>query len=241
MDIKKIKTPEDVAKIISEITEMMMQNFRREQMQKVQNYKELNKLAKKGQILFTGSSLMEQFPICEFCQVLEMEKKVYNRGISGTTTEDFLREIDTVLLELEPSAVFLNIGTNDMNRQPHGDKWMDVLLGNYEKILGIIQKHLPETKVYVMAYYPVNDAYVEENLAAKSMLEVRTNENLNLVNHELERLAEKYGYCYVNANKGLADQDGKLKQQYTVEGVHMYAEAYRIVFENLKKYLLEEV
>lgn len=239
MDISDIKTPEDVEKFVSQLSEMMMQNFKREQMQKIENYKVLNAAAKKGQILFTGSSLMEQFPICELCQSLEMSKKVYNRGIGGTTTEDFLREINTVLLDLEPSVVYLNIGTNDMSRTPHGEKWMDRLLGNYEKILKIIQTSLPDTQVYVMAYYPVNDAYVEENPMAKSMLEVRTNENIALVNQKLEELAEKYGYYFLNANKGLTDEDGKLKLPYTMEGVHMYAEAYRIVFENIKGYLLE--
>ena len=31
----------------------------------IENYRRLNKIAVKGQILFTGSSLMEQFPITE--------------------------------------------------------------------------------------------------------------------------------------------------------------------------------
>lgn len=240
MDISNIKTPKDVEKFVAQISEMMMQNFKREQMLKIENFKVLNTAAKKGQILFTGSSLMEQFPICELCQSIEINKKIYNRGIGGTTTADFLREINTVLLDLEPSVVFLNIGTNDMNKQPHGDKWMDVLLDNYEKILKSIRDALPDTKVYVMAYYPVNDAYVDENPVAKSMLEVRTNENLNLINRKLEELAEKYEYRFINANYGLTNENGKLKLEYTVEGVHMYAKAYKIVFENIKEYLLEE-
>lgn len=241
MVISEIKTPEDIKEFLEEIGETMMQNLKREQTQKVENYKVLNAVAEKGQILFTGSSLMEQFPICELCQSLGLEKKVYNRGIGGTTTEDFLREIDTVLLELEPSKVFINIGTNDMNRQYHGEQWMEVLLKNYEKILRIIKEHLQDTEVYVMAYYPVNDAYAEENPAVKGMLEVRTKENLDIVNHKLEELAKRFGYHFLDANKNLTDNEGKLKLEYTVEGVHMYAKAYQIVFDNLKEYLLEEV
>ena len=31
--------------------------------------------------------------------------------------------------------------------------------------------------------------------------------------------------------------NGNLKEEYTIEGVHMYANAYRCVLENLKQYL----
>ncbi len=92
----------------------MQERMKKEQADKVKNYRILNAYAKKGGILFTGSSLMEQFPICELAMDAGITLPVYNRGIGGTTTDDFLREIDTVLLNLEPSRVFLNIGTNDM-------------------------------------------------------------------------------------------------------------------------------
>ena len=210
-----------------------------EKKQKVENYKELNKSAVKGQILFTGSSLMEQFPICELCQSLQMTKKVYNRGISGTTTEDFLREIDTVLLDLEPSEVFINIGTNDMNRELYGNLWLVKLIENYRTILEALKKKLPDTKVYIMAYYPVNDAYEKADSRLENMLQVRTNANLKIVNEKLKDMAEMFGCLYIDVNKNLTDEEEKLKLEYTIEGIHMNAKGYRIVFENLKEYLQE--
>ena len=237
MNFSEIKTPEDVRAFMENISKQMMEGFRREQLQKGENYKTLNKVAVKGQILFTGSSLMEQFPVCELAQTIKLDKKVYNRGIGGTTTEDFIREIDTVLLDLEPSKVFINIGTNDMSKEPYGDRWMEQLLKNYGKILKILKERLPYTEVFLMAYYPVNDAYVNENPTAASMLEVRTMDNINKINGEIEKLTGDFGYQYINVNEGLLGADGKLKLEYTIEGVHMYAAAYEVVFENLKKYL----
>ena len=38
-------------------------------------------------------------------------------------------------------------------------------------------------------------------------------------------------------NKLYIDVNGNLKEEYTIEGVHMYANAYRCVLENLKQYL----
>ena len=39
---------------------------RREKQQKLERFRRLNRYVRKGQIVFAGSSLMEQFPIYEF-------------------------------------------------------------------------------------------------------------------------------------------------------------------------------
>ena len=85
----------------------------------------------------------------------QMPSPLY-RGIGGYTTDDFLTNIDTVLFDLEPSKIFINIGTNDMNIREDGEDWNAHLLTNYETILKQIKERLPETEVYMMAYYPVN-------------------------------------------------------------------------------------
>ena len=51
-------------------------------------------------------------------------------------------------------------------------------------------------------------------------------------------LAEKYNCRYIDVNRGLCDENGEQKEEYAIDGVHMYANAYRIVFENLKPFLL---
>ena len=47
----------------------------------------------------------------------------------------------------------------------------------------------------------------------------------------------KYGYRYIDCNAGLADENGEQKAEFSIDGVHMYADAYEIVFQNLKQYL----
>ena len=207
--------------------------FRKEQRRKVRNYRELNKIAQKGQILFTGSSLMEHFPIAEYCLSIGRTEIVYNRGISGTTTDQFLEEIDTVLLDLEPSKVFINIGTNDINARDDGEYWQNHLLKNYEEILRRLKQHLPETEVYMMAYYPVNEAI----LYADREIGTRTNAALTDTNVKLEMLAQKYGFNFIDVNDGIKDERGNLREDITVEGMHIYAGGYASIFEALKQYL----
>ena len=211
--------------------------MRKEQQDKVKNYRILNRCARKGATLFTGSSLMEQFPICELARSAGVEQIIYNRGIGGTTTDDFLREIDTVLLDLEPSKVFLNIGTNDMTDRVYGEGWMDHLESNYDKILSIARERLPDAEIYCMAYYPTNLHLPGQDEWAWGMLKDRTKENIAKCNSRVKALAEKHGCRYIDVNQGLADENGEQKTEFAIDGVHMYANAYQIVFENLKPYL----
>ena len=90
---------------------------------KLKNYQYLNEVAIKGETLFTGSSLMELFPICEIARSRSIDDIIYNRGISGLNTDEFLQHIHPLLLDLQPSKVFINIGTNDMTEEPYGDQW----------------------------------------------------------------------------------------------------------------------
>ncbi|MCC8101026.1 MAG: GDSL-type esterase/lipase family protein [Clostridiales bacterium] len=218
-----------------EIMQGMMKN---EQNQKVDRYRILNILAKKGQILFTGSSLMEQFPIQELLMDLGSDLVIYNRGIGGYTSDDMLAHMEEQVFGTEPSVIFINIGTNDLgdNSQPF-EVQLAKMLQNYEEILRQIRERLPQTRVYMMAYYPVNETdKVAEGWGADLFVN-RNNRNLPVANAAVKALAEKTGNEYIDVNEGLTDERGMLKVEYTIEGVHMYANGYRVVLDNMKKYL----
>ena len=240
MDLTKLNAEqrELLEEIKKQTGSMMMERARAEKERKVRNYKILNRAAKKGAVLFTGSSLMEQFPVCEMARSKGIDAVIYNRGIGGTTTDDFLREIDTVLLDLAPAKVFINIGTNDMTDRIYGEGWMDHLEANYEKILKTAKERLPETEIFCMAYYPTNHHLPGQNEWTRGMLKDRTRENIAECNRRVKKLAEKYGYRYIDVNAGLTDERGEQKDEFSVDGVHMYADAYEIVFENLRQYLV---
>ena len=213
--------------------------FAKEQKEKIDKYRILNETVIKGQILFTGSSLMEQFPINELLMTEKMDYIIYNRGVGGFTTDDMLENMDVQVFGTEPSKIFINIGTNDIsNPSISFEEALTHTMTNYEKILVQIKEKLPETQVYMMAYYPVKeDAPLPEGEWGRTMFKNRNNTNIPIANEEVKKLADKFGYTYIDVNNGLTDANGNLKEEYTIEGVHMYANAYRRVLENLKKYL----
>lgn len=203
---------------------------------KVTNYAHMNRFAQKGQILFAGSSLCEFFPVAEIARHFDFEKTIYNRGVGGFTTAEMLEAIDECVLQLQPCTLFINIGTNDLSREsaPYAG-----MLANYRRILGIIREKLPNTRIYVMSYYPVN---LEHDFgmppeAKQGLFGVRTNVAIAEANAAVEKLAGEMGCCYIDVNDGLTDENGSLRADYAIEGMHMWATAYVQVFKNMLPYL----
>lgn len=217
-----------------QMMEVFMERMKQEKMRKLNNYRQQNAYIQKGKTLFTGSSLMENFPITEYC-LNEGLPVAYNRGIGGYTTDEFLESIDAMLLDPQPAKLFINIGTNDLRALPNGEDWFSHLSANYRRICEIIREKLPDTVVYMMAYYPVNTAALAAQGYPGPM--VRTNENIARANRMVEGLTAEYGFHYIDVNDGLKDEKGELKAEHTQDGVHFDAAAYRTVFDRLRQYL----
>ena len=217
-----------------QIMQDMMKHFQQEKEMKRARYRQQNAYIRKGQTLFTGSSLMEQFPITEYC-LNEGLPIAYNRGIGGYTTDEFLAAIDDVLLDVQPAKLFINIGTNDIRSMPEGEDWFSHLSANYRAICEIIRDRLPKTTVYMMAYYPVNLEALQARAGQGPI--VRTNENVAKANEMVSVLAAEFGFHYIDVNDGLKDETGGLKAEYTRDGIHFDSAAYRTVFDRLKQYL----
>ncbi len=215
--------------------EVMRKNMKREREDRLSRIRVLNRNVKKGEILFTGSSLMEQFPINELLMTNGMSQVIYNRGVGGFTTDDMLAHMEEMVFATEPSRIFINIGTNDISRP---DYTLEKLLEKYEKIILQIRERLPEAEITLMAYYPVNETdKVPEGELGKRLFRTRTNENIRIANEGVEKLAQKLGCRYLDANAGLTDERGKLRKEFTIEGIHMYANGYQVVLDNMKPYL----
>lgn len=218
--------------LIGQVINGWMEN---EKQGKVQRYRRQNAFAKKGQIVFAGSSLMEQFPIYEFLLDFDLPYIIYNRGIGGYTTAEMLKVMDVCIYDLAPKAIFLNIGTNDLNGP---DYVQEDLMSRMEEILKGIRAHLPDVRLYLMAFYPVNPE-VETNPFTKEVFRFRTNERIRSANDGICALAEAYGAVYLDLNKGIQDVNGNLNAEYTVEGMHMYANGYKAVLDQLLPVLQE--
>ena len=213
---------------------MTIEEFYREKEQadkadKIRRYRILNRYVRKGQIVFAGSSLMEQFPVYGFLMDDQLPLTIYNRGIGGFTSAEMLDALEECVFQLEPAHLFLNIGTNDLNGPAYRQ---ETLLQNYEALLQKILQRLPSVQLYLLAYYPVNPE-AASNPYMRQVFRYRTNERIHAASRGVEDLARRYHARFLDLNEGITDALGNLKAEFTVEGMHMYANGYRQVFAAL--------
>jgi lysophospholipase L1-like esterase len=225
-----------------DIMEVFEQQRQRERQVKLNRFKQLNQHALPGQILFAGSSLAEQFPVDELKMKLNPIPVIYNRGIGGDTMSDLEADLDTLIIELKPRVLFINIGSNDLNLSTYNE---NELVSRYKKMLLRIIEKLPQIKIYVLSYYPVNPQAAKDIPAeyAAGMFSTRNNKNINSINKKLQLMAEKLSkevaavVAYIDVNTCLLDGNGQLDPELTVEGIHLWPEAYVRVLDVLKAYL----
>lgn len=203
---------------------------------KIMRYREENKTVRYGQTVFTGSSLMEMFPINKLLKEHGDNSIIYNRGIGGFVSRELLEAIDVCATDLRPSKIFINIGTNDLS-----DSSIPVseLMENYDRIISEIEARLSDTTVYLMAYYPVNPEAADDSM--KECLKIRNNEKIRLASAEVKELALKHGQRFIDINKNLMDGQGRLKKEYTIEGLHINEDGYRAVYDDIMAYVKETV
>lgn len=203
----------------------------------LKSYDKANLSAKKGQTLFVGSSLMEIFPIEKWEEAGEVtfSHYIYNRAVRATTISFLLEHIESQIFNLEPSKIFINIGTNDIGFEIPEEEF----LNNYDQILSQIESKLPQTQVYVMRYYPVNTVDFGQDSDEKTLFETRSNKKFQKASDKIKKLADNHHFHFIDVNDGLSDENGNLKKKLTFDGAHLNPADYQLVLENLKVYLEE--
>ena len=193
------------------------------------HYKERQELfatlpVQKKAVVFLGNSITEAG---KWNEILP-GKPVQNRGISGDNTFGVLARLPQIVAA-KPAKIFLLIGVNDLKREVP----VDVIINNYRRMVDMVKKGSPRTKLYLQSVLPVNDTILIEPFRKV------TNANVAKLNEALQQLAKDNGYAYVNLHEPFADEKGQLKRKDTPDGLHLKIGAYTIWVNYLrsKKYL----
>ncbi|WP_196593484.1 GDSL-type esterase/lipase family protein [Pectinatus sottacetonis] len=152
-------------------------------------------------------------------------QNVVNRGIGGDTTLGVLNRLEQII-ELNPPKIFLMIGTNDLCYNRSITKTVE----NYDRILYLLHKNLPDTKIYVESVFPFNDKIFPS-------VYLRTNKNIKLLNVQIKKLAAKYNDPYLDITRPFTGSDGRLPAQYTIDGLHFNEKGYKVWRNQIQKYV----
>jgi lysophospholipase L1-like esterase len=100
-----------------------------------------------GAVVFLGDSITQQW---EGLAAAFQGVKVANRGISGDTSRGVLIRLQDDVLALNPTAVVLLIGTNDLEE----GGTPDIIAGNVKLILAELKRHNPRMPVILCEVFP---------------------------------------------------------------------------------------
>lgn len=137
------------------------------------DFKELNKRAKTGGIVFFGTDWLAKVPICEIARDDGLEVAVYNRSMNGILLKDSENCIDACISDLKPCKVFINMGENDVKSENFNE---DEFFEKYEWLLYTINAKC-KCNIYVLSLF---------------------NDKNGILNKKLKILAENYGCEYID-------------------------------------------
>ena len=204
----------------SKITE-----YDREKNTKRENYRILNEeYALENQTVLLGDSITDFFNWYElFYDFSKVSgQAVYNRGISGDTTDRLLERLQENVLNIKPKNIVLLIGTNDIGRGLP----LSMSVKNVSKIIDKAKEACPDVNFILQAVYPINRSM-------RDSFEKRSNEKIELMNKKYRSLSEKYDCIWLDITDKLKDETGNLKKEYTYDGLHLNVKAYKIAAKNV--------
>jgi len=146
-------------------------------------------------------------------------QNILNRGIGGETAPQVLARTHTAISE--PKAVFLLIGTNDLTlRYAPGE-----IAANVEAILQRIHATAPDAKLYVQSIMPRGRRW-------------RT--SITATNPMLAQVARQQEAEYLDLWPTLADEQGNLREGFSLDGLHLTGAGYRAWCGVLRPHITKE-
>lgn len=173
-------------------------------------------------ILFVGNSITDGGEWCELFQ----NPNVKNRGISGDTTQGVYDRLDA-LLKGTPAQIFLLIGINNV---PRGES-ADSIAAGIRRIVQRIRQESPATEVLVQSVLPVTPQYGKfDGHTSRWQL-------VPEINRRVHRLAQEEKVTYIDLFSHFADAEGKMKPEYTNDGLHLKGNGYLLWKEVVQPFL----
>jgi lysophospholipase L1-like esterase len=159
-------------------------------------------------VVFAGDSLIYHGPWSEFYS------NIHNRGIPNETSALLLGRLGEITRGT-PRRIFLLTGTNDLIQGVP----IAQLVRNYRAILDKIRLDSPKSEVVMIGLLPMNPALAD---AARY-----DNPAILEANRQLESLARDFpGTRFLDLASKLADDSGKLRHEFTEDGIHLTVEGY---------------
>jgi lysophospholipase L1-like esterase len=147
------------------------------------------------------------------------ELRTMNRGIGGQAIRDLLTRLQTALIE--PTAISLMIGTNDLHGLGGSTKVEDIA-NQMQSLVQNIQSMAPTAPLFVNSITPRSTHFRDRILA---------------LNEQYRKIAEDSGSTYIDLWPVFATPAGAIRPELTTEGLHLSVAGYKAWTDILRPHL----
>ena len=134
--------------------------------------------AKKGQVVFLGSTSLSNNNLIDCLGNID-DKKIYNLSINGLKLNQVENYLESILTDLAPSKLFMNIGEEDLKDK---DFDLETFIEKYEWLLFQINSKCKNCRLFLISIF--DTSWIGEK-----------------VNVALEKLALETGCKFINLNQ----------------------------------------
>lgn len=157
------------------------------------------------------------------------DKPYINRGISGQTTPQMLIRFRPDVIALQPKAVVILAGTNDIAGNT-GPMTLEAIQDNLMSMADLTKAN--GIRVVLASVMPVCDSI-------KPQTERRPPEKILALNSWMKEYAAKNGLVYLDYFSAMADENGMLKQELTYDCLHPNEAGYELIAPMAEKAIAE--
>lgn len=169
-----------------------------------------------GRVVFLGDSITDGWRLEQYFP----NQPYVNRGISGQTTPQMLVRMFPDVIKLEPAALIVLAGTNDVARNT-GAMTLAQIGDNIQAITELAQAH--GIKVILCSVLPVSD-YTQ-----RKQTERRPPAHILKLNEWLKSYAAKSKAVYADYFSATVDPTGFLREGISGDGLHPNAKGYELM------------
>ena len=163
----------------------------------------------KPRVVFLGDSITDSWRLNQYFP----EQDFLNRGISGQITGEMLGRFKSDVIDLNPKAVLILAGTNDLARNVPAP----VIENNYAMMADLADKHA--IRLIFASVLPVNDPQKTR----------RPPQSIRALNDWLRSFCQQRGCTYLDYFSEMIDQAGMLKADLADDGLHPNGSGYRVM------------
>jgi lysophospholipase L1-like esterase len=192
-------------------------------------YREANRTAgapaaSEARVVFMGDSITDAWPQPKYGTFFT-GKPYVGRGISGQTTPQMLLRFRADVIELQPKAVVILAGTNDIagNTGPYSN---EEIQGNIQSMAELARAN--GIKVVLASILPVS-AYHQAPASPVPQTVQRPMARIRAINDWMKAYAAKHGHVYLDYFAAMVDGTGHLRTELSEDDLHPNPQGYAVM------------